>query len=92
MVNITALKCSLQDVSADEFHLCMSILNQTKLSKTVTGHAELVAIAIEQADMEADLGALASDDETVERFIQCASEAMPYFSVSSVRRRCRGKA
>lgn len=77
---IAEIKKILLDVSADEFHLCMSILNQTKLSKTVTGHAELVAIAVEQADMEADLGALASDDETVERFIQCASEAMPYFS------------
>lgn len=77
---ITEIKKILLDVSADEFHLCMSILNKTKLSKTVTGHAELVAIAVEQADMEADLGALASDDETVERFIQCASEAMPYFS------------
>ncbi|XP_065092825.1 apoptosis inhibitor 5 homolog isoform X2 [Ochlerotatus camptorhynchus] len=77
---IAEIKKILLDVSADEFHLCMSILNQTKLSKTVTGHAELVAIATEQADMEADLGALASDDETVERFIQCASEAMPYFS------------
>lgn len=77
---IAEIKKILLDVSADEFHLCMSILNQTKLSKTVTGHAELVAIAVEQADMEADLGTLASDDETVERFIQCASEAMPYFS------------
>lgn len=77
---IAEIKKVLLDVSADEFHLCMSILNQTKLSKTVTGHAELVAIAVEQADMEADFGTLASDDETVERFIQCASEAMPYFS------------
>lgn len=77
---IAEIKKILLDVSADEFHLCMSILNTTKLSKSVTGHAELVAIATEQADMEADLGALASDDETVERFIQCASEAMPYFS------------
>ncbi|XP_055593117.1 apoptosis inhibitor 5 homolog [Uranotaenia lowii] len=77
---ITEIKKILLDVSADEFHLCMSILNQTKLSKTVTGHSELVAIAIEQADLDADLGALASDDETVERFIQCSSEAMPYFS------------
>ncbi|EDS43559.1 apoptosis inhibitor [Culex quinquefasciatus] len=77
---IGEIKKILLDVSADEFHLCMSILNQTKLSKTVTGHAELVAIAVEQADLEADLGALASDDETVERFIQCSSEAMPYFS------------
>ncbi|XP_058818213.1 apoptosis inhibitor 5 homolog isoform X2 [Topomyia yanbarensis] len=77
---IAEIKKILLDVSADEFHLCMSILNQTKLSKTVTGHAELVAIATEQADLDADLGALASDDETVERFIQCASEALPYFS------------
>ncbi|XP_058447726.1 apoptosis inhibitor 5 homolog [Malaya genurostris] len=77
---IGEIKKILLDVSADEFHLCMSILNQTKLSKTVTGHAELVAIATEQADLDADLGTLASDDETVERFIQCASEALPYFS------------
>lgn len=77
---IAEIKKILLDVSADEFHLCMSILNQTKLSKTVTGHAELVAIATEQADLDADLGALANDDETVERFIQCASEALPYFS------------
>ncbi|XP_053694086.1 apoptosis inhibitor 5 homolog isoform X2 [Sabethes cyaneus] len=77
---ITEIKKILMDVSADEFHLCMSILNQTKLSKTVTGHAELVAIATEQADLEANLGSLTNDDETVERFIQCASEALPYFS------------
>ncbi|XP_055547126.1 apoptosis inhibitor 5 homolog [Wyeomyia smithii] len=77
---IAEIKKILLDVSADEFHLCMSILNQTKLSKTVTGHAELVAIATEQADLDAELGSLANDDETVERFIQCASEALPYFS------------
>lgn len=60
----------------------MSILNQTKLSKTLPGHVELVTLAAEQADLESDPGVLASDDETVERFIQCATEAMPYFSVS----------
>uniref|UniRef100_A0A182PKU5 Apoptosis inhibitor 5/fibroblast growth factor 2-interacting factor 2 n=1 Tax=Anopheles epiroticus TaxID=199890 RepID=A0A182PKU5_9DIPT len=68
------------DVSSDEFHLCMSILNQTKLSKTLPGHVELVTLAAEQADLESDPGPLASDDETVERFIQCSTEAMPYFS------------
>ena len=71
-----------QDVTSDEFHLCMGILNQTKLSKTITGHSELVAIATEQAELDADLGTLAAEDETVERFIQCASEALPYFSVN----------
>jgi Apoptosis inhibitory protein 5 (API5) len=68
-------------VTADEFHLCMAILNQTKLGRTVTGQGELVTLAIEQADMDADLGTLAAEDETVERFIQCSTEAIPFFSV-----------
>jgi Apoptosis inhibitory protein 5 (API5) len=70
-----------QDVTADEFRLCMAILNQTKLGRTVTGQGELVTLAIEQADMDADLGTLAAEDETVERFIQCSTEAIPFFSV-----------
>ncbi|XP_041777875.1 apoptosis inhibitor 5 homolog [Anopheles merus] len=77
---IAEVKKITLDVSSDEFHLCMSILNQTKLSKTLPGHVELVTLAAEQADLESDPGVLASDDETVERFIQCATEAMPYFS------------
>ncbi|XP_058120078.1 apoptosis inhibitor 5 homolog isoform X1 [Anopheles ziemanni] len=77
---ITEVKKITLDVTSDEFHQCMSILNQTKLSKTLPGHVELVTIAAEQADLESDPGALASDDENVERFIQCSTEAMPYFS------------
>ncbi|XP_050077421.1 apoptosis inhibitor 5 homolog isoform X1 [Anopheles maculipalpis] len=77
---IAEVKKITLDVSSDEFHLCMSILNQTKLSKTLPGHVELVTLAAEQADLESDPGPLASDDETVERFIQCSTEAMPYFS------------
>uniref|UniRef100_U5EYE7 Putative apoptosis inhibitor 5/fibroblast growth factor 2-interacting factor 2 n=1 Tax=Corethrella appendiculata TaxID=1370023 RepID=U5EYE7_9DIPT len=77
---VAEIKKILMDVTAEEFHLCMAILNQTRLSKTITGHSELVNIAIEQADLDADLGTLAAEDETVERFIQCASEAIPYFS------------
>lgn len=61
----------------------MVILSQTKLGTTLAGHSELVKIAVEQADMEADLGVLGADDETVERFIQCASEAMAYFSTQA---------
>ncbi|XP_035778317.1 apoptosis inhibitor 5 homolog [Anopheles albimanus] len=73
-------KALAEDVTADEFHQCMAILGQTKLSKTLPGHVELVKIAAEQADLDNDPGVLASDDETVERFINCATEAMPYFS------------
>lgn len=75
----------LQDVTADEFHICMTILGSTKLGTSVTGHAELVALAVEQADLDASLEADVNEDEVVERYIQCATHALPYFSVSSFR-------
>lgn len=71
----------LQDVTADEFHLCMNILGSTKLGNTIIGHAELVALAKEQAELNAHIDAITIEDEIVERFIQCATHAIPYFSV-----------
>lgn len=68
-------------MTADEFHLCMSILGSTKLGSTVTGHAELVKLAKEQAELNGDIDAIIIEDEIVERFIQCAAHALPYFSV-----------
>lgn len=60
----------------------MNILSSTKLGSTITGHVELVNLAIEQAELGADIDAITIEDEIVERFIQCANHAMPYFSVS----------
>lgn len=59
----------------------MSILGRTKLGITITGHSELVALAVEQAEVNVDVDALLVDDELVERYIQCATHALPYFSV-----------
>ncbi|XP_060644976.1 apoptosis inhibitor 5 homolog [Drosophila nasuta] len=75
---VEEVKKALQDVTADEFHLCMTILGATKLGNTITGHAELVKLATEQAELNTD--PIAVDDEVVERFIQCATAAAPYFS------------
>jgi len=59
----------------------MQTLSQTKLGKTITGHQELVKLCVEQADLDAELeGDSAADDDIVFCYIQCASEAMPYFS------------
>lgn len=58
----------------------MTLLGQTKLGSTVTGHAELVNLAIEQAELNADVDPVTLDDEIVERFTQCATQALPYFS------------
>ncbi|XP_023308569.2 apoptosis inhibitor 5 homolog [Lucilia cuprina] len=77
---IDEIKKILQDVTADEFHLCMNILGSTKLGTTITGHAELVNLAKEQAELNADIDAITIEDEIVERFIQCATHVMPYFS------------
>ncbi|EDW90172.1 apoptosis inhibitor 5 homolog [Drosophila yakuba] len=78
---VEEIKKALQDVTADEFHLCMTILGATKLGNTITGHAELVKLATEQAELNnTDTDIIAVDDEVVERFIQCATAAAPYFS------------
>lgn len=79
---IGEIKKVLIDVSADEFHLCMTILGATKLGKTITGHNEMVQIAQEQAELTAVVSTVTYDDEIVERFIQCATHALPYLSVS----------
>lgn len=71
----------IQDVTAQEFHICMTILGSTKLGSSVTGHQELVALATEQAELDAEIEP-AIEDEIVERFIQCSNHALPYFSVS----------
>lgn len=62
----------------------MNILGSTKLGSTITGHAELVNLATEQAELGADIDAITIEDEIVERFIQCATHAMPYFSVNYI--------
>lgn len=59
----------------------MTILGSTKLGKTITGHAELVSLAVEQAELGAEIDPVTLEDETIERFIQCATHALPYFSV-----------
>lgn len=59
----------------------MNILGATKLGNTVTGHAELVNLAKEQAELNTEIDAIMMEDEIVERFIQCATHAIPYFSV-----------
>lgn len=71
-----------QDVSADEFQICINILSTTKLGTTPKGHSELVQLIIDQAELNADVDAILIEDEVVERYIQCATTALPYFSVS----------
>lgn len=59
----------------------MTLLGSTKLGTTVTGHSELVGLAIEQLEMDGDA---VLEEEMVDRFVQCATHALPYFSVCFV--------
>lgn len=69
-------------MTADEFQICMNILASTKLGTTPKGQSELVALAVEQAELNtAEGSAIIIEDEHVERYILCANHALPYFSV-----------
>lgn len=78
---IEKFKEILQDVSADEFQICMNFLASTKLGTTVKGQNELVALAVEQVEFNADEEPLIIEEEHVERYILSATHALPYFSV-----------
>lgn len=69
-------------MTADEFQICMNLLASTKWGSGVKGHSELVALAVEQAELNAEEEPIIIEDEHVERYILCATHALPYFSVS----------
>lgn len=67
-------------MNADEFQLCMNMLASTKLGSTTKGQSELVQLAVQQ--MNSDEDPIIIEDEHVERYILCATQVLPYFSVS----------
>lgn len=73
---------SFQDVTADEFQICINILSSTKLGSTPKGQSELVQLIIEQAELNSEENNIIIEDEVIERYIQCATHALPYFSVN----------
>lgn len=68
-------------MTADEFQICMNLLASTKLGSTSKGQGELVALAVEQAELNSEEEPIIILDEHVERYILCATHSLPYFSV-----------
>lgn len=68
-------------MTADEFQIFMSISAATKLGTTSKGQAELIALTVEQAELNTQEDPVIIEDEHVERYILCATQAIPYFSV-----------
>ncbi len=50
------------------------------MGKTITGHQDLVKLCLEQADLEAEIDSDAANDEIIDIFVTCATQAMPFFS------------
>lgn len=69
-------------MNADEFQLCMNMLASTKLGSTSKGQSELVQLAVQQMNPEED--PIIIEDEHVERYILCATQVLPYFSVRKI--------
>lgn len=70
----------LQDVTAEEFHLLMELLNGTRLGKTISGQKELVDIAADQAELDQPFNPSDPDNESYDRLVNCVKHALPYFS------------
>jgi hypothetical protein len=58
----------------------MCVLGETRLGVSISGHAELVNLVAEQAELDQPFGT--PEPENVDRLIACTRHALPYFSVS----------
>jgi len=67
-------------VTAEEFPRLLSILQMTFLPKSSTGQMEIVNMITKMADLESEEEFDYTSTEALDRFIQCASHALPYFS------------
>jgi len=66
------------NVTAEEFPRLLAILQMTFLPKNVAGQQEIVNMISKMADLESDFDF--SSSEALDRLLQCATEAAPYFS------------
>ena len=69
-----------RDCTAAEFQLFLSMLQLTSIPKSVSGQAQLLEIASVVAGLDAPF--VAGDPEAVDKFLQCATTATEFFSVS----------
>jgi len=78
-VLLEEIKNSIEECTADEFHMFMAMLAASSMQKSVSGQSmivELIAIScqLEKGIFDPD------DEETVDRLLQCANAAIPFFS------------
>uniref|UniRef100_S4RVY6 Apoptosis inhibitor 5 n=1 Tax=Petromyzon marinus TaxID=7757 RepID=S4RVY6_PETMA len=68
----------LEDVTGEEFMSFMRLLSGLKSLQSVSGRQQLVALVVDQADLEQEFNP--ADPDAVDRLLQCTRQALPLFS------------
>ena len=71
--------CMGDDCTADEFHTFMTILSMTNLTKTTAGQAKIVEMISKMVDFGKETVEV-TDEEAIDRIVQCSQAAAPFFS------------
>jgi len=69
-------------VTGEEFPRLMAILNMTYLPKSTAGQTEMATMVTTMADLDMSKEFDYSSAEAMDRLLQCATHALPYFSAS----------
>ena len=80
-VLLEEIKQSIEECTADEFHVFMAMLAATSMQKSVSGQSMIVELIAISCQLEKGIFD-PNDEETVDRLLQCANAAIPFFSVS----------
>merc|ERR1719507_2613822 len=69
-------------VTGEEFPRLMAILNMTYLPKSTAGQTEMATMVTTMADLDMSKDFDYASAEAMDRLLQCATHALPYFSAS----------
>jgi len=69
-------------VTGEEFPRLMAILNMTYLPKSTAGQTEMATMVTTMADLDMTKDFDYASAEAMDRLLQCATHALPYFSAS----------
>lgn len=78
-VLLEEIKHSIEECTADEFHMFMAMLAATSLQKSISGQSMIVELIANSCQLEKGIFD-PNDEETVDRLLQCANAAIPFFS------------
>lgn len=80
---LAEIKASIEECTADEFNMFMTMLAATSLPKSISGQSMLVELIAHSCQIDKQTFD-ATDEESVFRLVHCLMAALPYFSVNPI--------